>query len=358
MCRPLWKRQAALVALLSAAVGCGDGGDDQEPPRDTDTDSDSGGEPSADGGMEGLLGVSLAGADFGSALPGDYGVDYIYPEAGSAEYFIEKGMNIFRIPFRWERLQRELSEPFDEDEAGRLTEVVSGITDQGANAILDPHNYARYHDQLLGTDVDAAHLADFWSRLATLFMDDPKVVFGLMNEPHDMETEAWLEVANEAIAAIRETGAENLILVPGNGWTGAHSWSASYYGTPNAAVMTGVEDPGDNFAFEVHQYLDEDSSGSGSVCVSETVGSERIEGFTDWAAENGYRAFLGEFGSDDNDTCLAAVDDMLTFIEDNDDVWLGWTWWAAGPWWGGYFMSIEPSGGNDKPQMETLSRHL
>jgi endoglucanase len=41
-----------------------------------------------------------------------------------------------------------------------------------------------------------------------------------MNEPHNMPTELWVNNSNAAIKAIRNTGALQLILVPGNGWTG------------------------------------------------------------------------------------------------------------------------------------------
>jgi endoglucanase len=40
-------------------------------------------------------------------------------------------------------------------------------------------------------------------------------------------------------------------------------------------------------------------------------------------------------------------------------VWQGWTWWAAGPWWGGYMFSIEPTNGTtDKPQMKVIEPFL
>ena len=74
-----------------------------------------------------------------------------------------------------------------------------------------------------------------------------------MNEPNTMPTEQWVSASNAAISAIRTAGANNLILVPGNAWTGAHSWSDSWYGTPNATVMRGVVDPGHHFAFELHR---------------------------------------------------------------------------------------------------------
>ena len=80
--------------------------------------------------------------------------------------------------------------------------------------------------------------------------------------PHDMPTEQWLGAANAAIAAIRKAGAHNLILVPGNSWTGAHSWLDDWYGGPNGVWMLKVRDPQDHYAFEVHQYLDADSSGT------------------------------------------------------------------------------------------------
>ena len=59
-----------------------------------------------------------------------------------------------------------------------------------------------------------------------------------------------LEAANIAIAEIRQTGAKNLILVPGNGWSSARDWAGGGYGTPNSEVMLKVEDPADNFAYE------------------------------------------------------------------------------------------------------------
>ena len=49
--------------------------------------------------------------------------------------------------------------------------------------------------------------------MATHYAGNARVAFGLMNEPHTMPTELWLADANEAIDAIRDSGAPNLILV-------------------------------------------------------------------------------------------------------------------------------------------------
>jgi endoglucanase len=303
-------------------------------------------------------GVNLAGAEFGGNLPGIHGTDYIYPTADEVDYFMGKGMTVFRLPFRWERLQHALLAAFDAAELARMDTFVNNATGRGAYVLLDPHNYARYYGSVIGTSpVPASAFANFWFRLASHYHNNRRVIFGLMNEPNNISTELWVSDANAAIQAIRLTGATNLILVPGNGWSGAGGWGDNWYGTPNAVAMLGITDPGNNYAYEVHQYMDSDGSGTND-CVSATTGSERMANFTDWLRLNHRRAFLGEFGGSSSATCLAALDDILNHLQQNSDLYLGWTYWAAGPWWGDYFMSIEPVDGVDRPQMGPLSKHL
>jgi len=306
-------------------------------------------------------GVNLSGAEFGNNVPGTYNSDYTYPNNAEVDYYVNKGMNLFRLPFLWERLQRSQFASFDSTEQGRLTSLVNYITNtKGKYVLLDPHNYARYYGQVIGQGVPVTAFADFWKKLATLFKSNDKVLFGLMNEPKDMDSTLWASNAQAAITAIRSTGAGNLITVPGNGYTGAWSWTPAnaWYGTANSIALAGITDPMNNFIFEVHQYLDGDSSGTNAACTSNNIGSQRIMAFTNWARQNGKRAMLGEFGGGNSGTCLAAIDDILNYMESNSDVWVGWQWWGAGPWWGGYFMSIEPDNGQDKPQMSAVSRHL
>jgi endoglucanase len=316
-------------------------------------------------------GVNLAGAEFAvdpdgnGTLPGTFGQTYIYPDStyvngyNSPSYFAQKGMTVFRLPFRWERLQPARNQAFNPAELGRLTTTVANLRKTGAAVLLDPHNYARYGTALIGSQsVPNADFADLWARLATQFKNDPLVIFGLMNEPHDMPTEQWVSAANAAIAAIRTAGASNLIFVPGNAWTGAYSWTDNWYGTANGVALLNINDPANNYAFEVHQYLDANSSGGGQTCVSTTIGSQRLTGFTNWLKNNNKKGFLGEFGGGANATCNAAIDDMLKHIESNASVWLGWSYWAAGPWWGNGYPSIEPHNNQDAYQMMALIPHL
>ena len=326
-------------------------------------------------------GVNLSGAEFGQQnLPGTYYLigpgpyDYIYPNAEEVDYFMGRGMNTFRLPFRWERLQLSLNGNLDPLELARMNIFVDYATGQGAHVILDPHNFAQYHGSAIGSgSVTSSHLADFWGKLATEFRDNPNVIFGLMNEPiganqpNGITTEAWLVAANDSIAAIRATNATNLILVPGNGFTGAHSWHQSFYGTPNAEVMLNVVDPGDNFAFEVHQYLDGNSSGQSAAIANQEIGRDRLIGFTQWLQTHGFRGFLGEFGAANstigdgsNQIGDETVNLMLDYLEENDDVWIGWAWWGGGPWWSDdYLFAIDPrSNGDDQPSIGLLEPRL
>ena len=308
-----------------------------------------------------LTGVNLAGAEFGDgSLPGQYGVDYTYPTPEEIDYFTELGMKVFRLPFRWERLQIAAYADFDTVELRRLDAFVDYANASGAKVVLDPHNYARYYGNVIGSaQLPVEAFRDFWSRLATHYAANDSVIFGLMNEPNSMPTELWFSDANEAIDAIRATGATNLILVPGNAWTGAHSWYQNWYGTPNATVMRQVIDPLNNYAIDLHQYLDADYSGTSPTCRSTTAGSENLVAATGWLRQQGVMGFLGEIGAADNPTCLQALDDMLDFVDANADAWLGWTYWAAGPWWGNYMYSIEPdANGNDRPQTAVLLEHI
>ena len=301
-------------------------------------------------------GVNLAGGEFGpESRPGvrrTYGKQFVYPSAAEVDGVARRGMNVVRLPFRWETIQPTLGQPFDAAEFKRLADVVRLITAKRCVCLLDPHNYAR-HD---GRPIAPADLADFWRRVAPTFAADDRVWFGLMNEPHDLPAERWLTIANAAIAGIRTAGAKNLILVPGTSWTGAHSWASS----GNAAGMLGVVDPADHWAYEVHQYLDADSSGTKPAIVRPSIGSERVAAFTAWCRQHHRRAFLGEFAAADNAPLgRAAIDDLLTTLEASPDVWLGWTWWAAGPWWGDYMFSVEPKAdGTDRPPMAWLAPHV
>ncbi len=305
-------------------------------------------------------GVNLSGAEFGSALPGREYYDYTWPSTSEVDYFVAKGMNTFRVNFMWERVQPTAKGALAPAYTAKLDALVAYATSKRAAVLLNPQNFARYYGVTVGSaQVPSAVFADFWRRLALRYRANPRVMFGLVNEPHDIPTEQWVSAANAAIAAIRATGAKNTVLVPGNAWTGAHSWNDSWYGTPNAVAMLKVVDPGNNMLFEAHQYLDSNSGGQSGACVSATIGRRRLAPFIGWLRANGRKGFLGELAGGNNATCNAAITDMLNAVSEASDVLKGWLWWGGGPWWPtSYPFALDPRSGVDAPQMSLLTPRL
>lgn len=319
-----------------------------------------------------LEGVNLATAGFGSERigktgpPGRFGFDYTYPVQRftpgytSPAYFVAAGMNAFRLSVLWERLQPALGAPLNEAELARLVSATHDLTKLGAWVIVDVHNYARYRGDIIGSsDVPVSALADLWAKLAPHLAGEDHVILDLMNEPHDISTATWVEAANAAIAAIRTAGANNIILVGGNTWSGAHRWYDRVDGESNAEAMLKIVDPLDRTVFEAHLYLDSNSSGTSANCVSDTIGVERLEPFTRWLRENHKLGFIGEFGAGSSRECLAALTSMVRFMNEHSNILIGWTYWGAGPWWPkDYFTLLEPYDGKDVPQMQVLKPFL
>ncbi|WP_368562922.1 glycoside hydrolase family 5 protein [Pseudoxanthomonas sp. UTMC 1351] len=305
-------------------------------------------------------GVNLAGAEFNSSKkPGTLFKDYTYPSESDYTYFASKSMNIIRLPFLWERLQPQASGELDATQLSLLRTAVERAKAKNMVVVLDVHNYAKYNGvRIGGSEVPVAVFVDLWRRLSNEFKNDDSVIFGLMNEPNGIGATEWADAAQAALNAIRAVGANNLVLVPGTAYSGAHSWTSTWYGgTSNADALLKITDPANRIAFEAHQYLDADFSGTSGECVSEDIGVRKLNVFTTWLREHGKRGFLGEFGASDNATCMAALKQMLEHMEANDDVWLAWTYWAAGAWWPTtYPFNVQPGkDGTEKPQMSVLT---
>ncbi|KAJ7593237.1 endoglucanase [Mycena floridula] len=289
-----------------------------------------------------FFGVNESGAEFGNnVIPGTLGTDYTFPAPSSIDYFVGKGMNFFRFPFLMERLvppATGLTGALNAAYLGNMTSTVNYITSKGAFVALDPHNFMSYNGAQI---TSTANFQTFWKNLATQFKSNPNVIFDVMNEPNGIPATTVAALNQAAINGIRSAGATSqLILVEGTSWTGAWTWTSS----GNAAAFTGIKDPNNNFAIQMHQYLDTDGSGTNPACVSSTIGVERLTDATNWLKANNLRGFLGEMGAGSNAACIAAIQGALCMMQQSA-VWIGFSWWAAGPWWADYYQSMEPPNG-------------
>ena len=211
------------------------------------------------------------------------------------------------------------------------------------DAIIDPHNYMRYNDpssqpfsgSVIGnaSDPKAATTAQFgalWGELAKRFASNEKVIFELMNEPHDMPSSLLLANNQAAITAIRGAGAKNLIIAPGNSWTGGHSWTQGG-GEASSNWLNKLQDPLNNTAIDIHEYLDQDFSGGHLACQQDPASN--LKDVTAWLKTNKLKAFITEFGGANTTACHTMLNSLLDYMSSNDE-YLGWTAWAAGPFWG------------------------
>ena len=306
-----------------------------------------------------LFGVNLSGAEFNDAhVPGTLYTDYIYPsDTSETSYFAGKGQTLIRVPVRWERLQPTAFGPLSQPDVAGLRSALDAAEQAGQRVIVDLHNYARYYGVPL-TTADAAKLGDAWTRIAAAIHDHPALYgYELMNEPHDLPegSAGWASLAQSATTAIRQVDSQAYVLVPGYGWQGAWTWPAN---NPNLLV----NDPAGNLLYAAHQYFDRDGSGTYASTYDadgaySTIGSDRVQPFVNWLAARGARGILTEYGVPDDDArWLMVLDNFLVTLDGTASI-AGGTYWAAGPWWGNYPLSVEPSNGATRPQMTILAKH-
>jgi endoglucanase len=326
-------------------------------------------------------GVSLAGSEFGAeragfsnAHPGICGRDYIYNSEATIAYFCALGLNLLRLPLRWERLQPRLGAELDATELERVRRTMAWAKAHGGQIILDIHNYGRYVierngrskscviDEKIGDNVPVSRsdFADLWARLARSFRGESAVAaYALMNEPHDMGNSSWPTISQAAVSAIRRHDDGKLIIVPGDRWSNSFR-----FGDVNGP-RAWIQDPANHIAYEAHCYFDADSSGQYVRDYSdelshdaglESRGAKRLLPFARWCQSNRVRGFLGEFGIPAREERWKTV--LAQFLDELDRAEMDGCYWAAGEWWGSYPMSIQPGKVEDglTPAARVLTR--
>ncbi len=335
-------------------------------PANTPTPTNTPSAPPPSGSV--LRGVNLAGADFGwSKVHGTVGADYTYPTTAELDYFKSKGLTLIRLPVLWERLQHTINGPIDTTgDIALIDSFVAQAKARGMYVVVDIHNYGRYKQNVNGTlqtyiigssQLPASAYANFWGQLAQHWAGNTGIyAYDLMNEPHDMSG-AWPGAAQAAVNAIRQYDRGHTIYVEGDGWASAQSWQYN-----NSSLN--VQDPSNNLVYEAHQSFDKNNSGTyaNSYDADGTypmIGADRVKPFIDWLRAHGHKGMIGEYGVPNTDARWNTVlDNFLTALDNASDVGMSGTYWAAGPWWGSYPLSVEPLNGADRPQMSILTKHL
>lgn len=307
-----------------------------------------------------LPGINFPGPGIaGHVQPGQINVNYHFPSPESIKTYADFGFKIIRLAITWERLQPHLEQPFDANYLGKIDEFIDEADKQDLLVLLDVHNYGKYKGQLIGSEaVPTKTFSDLWFGIAQHYKTQENMMFGLMNEPNKQDAKTWAEIAQEGISAIRDAGARQKIMVPATYYSSAALWLHKDGQYSNGEALESIQDPLHNIVFEAHQYLDKYSTGTKPKCVSSDIGVKRLTAFTGWLKEHGFKGFLGEFGASDKETCQLALRNMLDYMKANKDVWFGWSYWVADPWFDGYMFNIYPPDTTKFPQAKILDEFI
>ena len=240
-----------------------------------------------------LRGVNDSGGEFGApsteavspfsnANPGIYDRDYHYDGQRTFVYLASRGVEVVRIPFRWERIQPQLGAPLDPDELARLQAVVRRARRAGLQVVLDLHNFGAYYlfdgkqglrEPLGSSDLPSDRLVDVWVRLSAAFRNEPGVLaYSIMNEPNGLPpgagglppAQAWEQASQAVVEALRRHGDEKTIAVPGYNWSQVRGWSDIH---PRAWIR----DPAKRVVYEAHHSFDQHHSGEYPLTYAEEL---------------------------------------------------------------------------------------
>ena len=188
-------------------------------------------------------------------------------------------------------------------------------------------------------------LTSLWSQLASKYRGNGNVIFGIMNEPHDLDINEWATTAQACVTAIRQAGATSqMILIPGTNYAAAGGF-AEQSGPALAGINNG-DGSHTNLIFDVHQYLDGPNySGTTPECTHD--GTDSLGDLAGWLRNNGRMALLSETGGGNTGSCQQYVCAEIDWMNYNADVFLGWVGWAAGSFDQSYVLTETPvySGG-------------
>ncbi|KAF7319732.1 Glycoside hydrolase family 5 protein [Mycena kentingensis (nom. inval.)] len=301
-----------------------------------------------------FAGVNIAGFDFGSQTDGSAVIGSAWPPltqffgqdgAGQMNHFVkDDGFNLFRLPVGWQFLLNSTTNAGGPLNAANLAEYDALVqaclaSGSGVFCIIDIHNYARFQGQIIGQGGPTnAQFAATWAALAAKYKAESRIMFGIVNEPHDIpNVVTWAATVQTVVTAIRNAGATSqIILLPGNNWQAASSLFND--GSGDALLkVTNPDGSTTNLIFDVHKYLDANNSGVGPDCAQNNIDTAWAP-LAQWLRANKRQALNTETGGGNTANCLKFMCQQIAYQAQNSDVYLGYAGWGAG----NFFVNLNP----------------
>lgn len=278
-----------------------------------------------------FLGNNLAGAEFGSNMPGTMGQDYGWPKENDWKMAANEGWKIIRLPFKWERIQREYYKDLHGPELAQMDQALAWAEKYGIQVNLDMHNYfgrkINGKEYQIGTSqVPLEAWLDVWKRLASRYANHKALwAFGVMNEPRGTNGAWWL-AAQKAYDVIYSVAPNKWQTFCGDGYANAHGWVGKNKNIDKFKGKMAI--------FEAHVYFDGDHKGTygnRGEQIPGDIGVRRAQDYIKWLRDTGNRGFIGETSAPEN--MPTAQNALINFLEEMRRHNIPVVYWAAGSRW-------------------------
>ncbi len=157
--------------------------------------------------------------NLGNALESNYEGEWGYViQDRHIDDIAAAGFDTIRVPIKWSaRAGKKPPYTINESLFERVDHVVDYAISKGLNVIIDVHHY---EEIMKRPEQHVPRLAEIWRQIAERYQDrSDKLLFEILNEPHDSMTPQWLERANNMIMPIiRETNPERWVILSGADW--------------------------------------------------------------------------------------------------------------------------------------------
>ena len=167
-----------------------------------------------------------------------------------------------------------------------LDKLISAFSARGVVVMLEAHDWTGAYPA--GTDL--AFLKNWWITNAKKYKDNSYVWFNIQNEPTEWinngvppVNKIWYDVHNTCIAAIRESGSDNIVICDDHDWASASGGKLEYSGILQYGPK--LNSTYQNIAYNTHCYINFNE-----------LGAEKLYNFFNMADDRNLCVFIGEFG--------------------------------------------------------------
>jgi hypothetical protein len=239
------------------------------------------------------------------------------------------GMNVVRVLLTEAYSDPQCATQYDPTYFDAVDDIVRWTTSRGMVALLDLHQDTRVpcgqNDRWRMADMPGS--VDFWRVAARRYGSNPLVAFDLYNEPNNITSEQWRNGGiledqtligtfrwtaagmQQLYEAVRSTGAENLVVISGNGWAADPS-----------PILDGGGIAGYNIVYGLHPY--NCSHVNDPLCTGNPANKAVHVGEPWIRLARSYPVMVTEFGwPDPGDGAFNAS--VIKFAQSQDPPW-GW----------------------------------